>query len=167
MWYIKTQHTSHLKASFSKFCAAWVAAGLRSRCISSFFLALIHPGLGSRGDSYRCAGSGTGEASRHLEGRSWSECRCSFKLTGANTVDVAHPHNMISAVVSGSKSGYMLPNNTEYMLSCLSGIRAHSLISGLCICLLFLVFVCDTSETGLFILSPRVRQITDLTSHSL
>lgn len=67
MWYIKTQRTSCLVASFSTFCAVRVTAGLRSPCISAFFLADLHHSLGSWGDSYRCAGFGCSEASRHLE----------------------------------------------------------------------------------------------------
>lgn len=90
-------------ASFSTFCAAWVAAGLRSPCISAFVLAVIHLSLGSRGDSYRCAGSGSSEASRHLEGWSRSWMQVQFKITGTNTVDASPPPpNMTSAVVTRS-----------------------------------------------------------------
>lgn len=93
MWYIKTRHTRHvLRPRSAGFCAAWVAAGLRStppppppppphHCISSFFLALVHHSPGQRrGDGYGCAGSGTCSASRHLEGIKLFEMQVQFSL---------------------------------------------------------------------------------------
>ena len=149
MWYIKTQQrTSHLMASFSTFCAAWVAAGLGSPCISAFFLAVIHQRLGSRGDSYRCAGSGSSEASRHLEGMKLFRMQVQFKLT-ENTVDAPPLQydfwcGQWVLLVYVTERGYMLSNKREYMLSCLSvlwqGVRANSLSSGLCIFQFSLMF---------------------------